>query len=358
MKRQKSIKEMRTVIDNVDRKILELLNQRARHSIEIGKIKKEHNREFYIPDREKEILKRLAGLNKGPMPGESVNEIFSEILHSSRALQKKLKIAFLGPEATFTHQAAVKNFGSSCEYVSEKAISDVFRAVEKRRADYGVVPVENSTEGIINHTLDMFLESELSICAEINIAIEQCLLSVSTAISSIKKIYSHPQAIAQCRNYIEEKFPTVRIIEEPSTAVAARLAAGERTSAAIASALAAKLYGLKIIAKGIEDIAENYTRFLAIGRGYPGPSGYDRTSIMFSIKDKVGALHDILIPFKRQNINLTKIESRPTKRRAWEYVFFIDFEGHIENKNVRRAIEGLKEHCVFVKILGSYPKAD
>jgi len=351
--------KLRKQIDKIDRKILELLNKRAELAIKIGKLKQKTGEEVYIPNREKEILLNLLKENKGPLPKESLQNIFSEILHAGRTLQSKLKIAYLGPEATFTHLAAVKNFGKYCEYIPLKTIKDVFQEVEKGRADYGVVPIENSTEGVVNYTLDMFMESDLLICSELNLRIELCLLSKFSDIKKIKRLYTHLQALGQCRNWIEANLPEVEILETTSTSKAAELAKRSNVpSAAIASSIAGEIYGLNIIAKGIEDISENYTRFLVIGKQSSERSGHDKTSIMFSIKDRVGALHDILVPFKKLNINLTKIESRPTRRKAWEYVFFLDFLGHIKDKKIKKALSEVSNQCVFLKVLGSYPRAE
>ena len=351
--------KIRKQIDKIDREILKLLNKRAELAIKIGKLKQETGEEVYIPNREKEILLNLLKENKGPLPKESLQNIFSEILHAGRTLQSKLKIAYLGPEATFTHLAAVKNFGRYCEYVPLKTIKDVFQEVEKGRVDYGVVPIENSTEGVVNHTLDMFMESDLLICSELNLPIELCLLSKFSDIKKIKRLYSHPQALGQCRNWIEANLSEVEVVETTSTSKAAELAKKSNVpSAAIASSIAGEIYGLNIIAKGIEDISENYTRFLVIGKQSSERSGHDKTSIMFSIKDRVGALHDILVPFKKLNINLTKIESRPTRKKAWEYVFFLDFLGHIKDKKIKKALSEVSNQCVFLKVLGSYPRAE
>lgn len=349
---------LRKKIDAIDRKLLRLLNDRAMFAKTIGKLKTENNQSFYIPHREKKIILDLIEENEGPLSSDVVESIFREIFSACRSLESRIRIAYLGPEATFTHQAAIKNFGLGSFYLPCKTIADVFTEVEKGRADYGVVPVENSTEGIVNHTLDMFIESELVICAEISMSIEECLLSTVHDKKQIRKVYSHLQPLAQCRNWLEENLPGVPVEEVSSTSEAAKKAKGEKDTAAIASAAAASLYNLEIVAKGIEDSKENYTRFLVIGRHPSQRSGQDKTSVMFSIKDKVGALHDMLMSFKKQKINLTKIESRPTKKKAWEYIFFIDFLGHQTEKKVKTALTQLSKNCVFLKILGSYPRAE
>jgi chorismate mutase/prephenate dehydratase len=276
----------------------------------------------------------------------------------SRALESSIKIAYLGPQATFTHQAALKNFGAAAEYVPAKSIAEVFAEVEKRRADYGVVPIENSTDGAVYYTLDMFSESDLVVCAEFSMRIEECLLSKTADRKAIKKIYSIASALGQCRSWLEANFPGVPIHETFSTVAAAKKASEENGAAAVGPSAAASLYGLEILASGIEDSKENSTRFLVIGRTYAGRSGRDKTSIMVSLKDRVGALHDLLVPFKRNRISLTKIESRPTKKKAWQYVFFIDFLGHVSEGKVQKALKELGKSCAFVKVLGSYPRAD
>jgi chorismate mutase/prephenate dehydratase len=274
------------------------------------------------------------------------------------ALQQPLQAAYLGPSATFTHLAASRQFGSSTEYLPESTIREVFESVTRGKAQYGVVPIENSTEGVVNYTLDMFIDSDLKIAFEIMLPITHNLLSKSGKKSEIKKIYSHPQARAQCRNWLDRNFPGIPIVEELSTAAAAKRVSRDATSAAVASELAASVYKLKFIEKGIEDNKTNYTRFLVIARESPGKTGNDKTSIMCSVKDKPGALYLLLRPFARHRINLTKIESRPSRRKAWEYIFFVDMEGHLEDKGVKKAIKDLKKECLFLKVLGSYPSAE
>ncbi|MBN1621928.1 MAG: prephenate dehydratase [Endomicrobiales bacterium] len=358
MSKKININTIRKKIDSLDRQILNTINKRAGLAKEIGKLKVKNNKEFYAPHREKKIVKGLIKKNKGPLTSFSIDVIFREILNACRSLESKIKVAYLGPEATFSHQAALKNFGAEAQYVAVKSIADVFTEVEKKRANYGVVPIENSTEGVVNHTLDMFIESDLVICAEISMPIELCLLSKSGVEEDIKTIVSLSQPLAQCRNWLEENFPGIPVKEVSSTAEAANHAAKNRSIAAVASSTAAKLYRLEIIARGIEDSRENYTRFLVIGRNHPKRSGHDKTSIMFSIKDRVGGLHDMLMSFKKHNINLTKIESRPTKKKAWQYIFFVDFIGHTSEKKVKTAFHELELKSPFVKVMGSYPRAE
>ena len=349
-----NLEKLRKAIDEIDLKILSLLNQRTKKVLDVGKIKNKQGLNHYAPLREKQVYENLLKKNKGPLPNDGLKTIYREIISTSRICEKALCIAYLGPEATFTHLAAIQKFGSAPQFVPLKSISDIFIEVEKGRADYGVVPIENSTEGAITHTLDMFVDSPLKICAEIMLEISHNLLS-HTSREKIKKIYSHAQAFAQCRRWLETNLKDMALIEVSSTAEAAKIATKESTSAAIGSELAAKLYNLKILTPRIEDEINNYTRFLVIGKTIPEKSGKDKTSILFSIKDKVGALYNMLVPFAQQKINLTKIESRPSRKKAWEYVFFLDLEGHLKDIKVKKALQKLEEQCVFLKVLGSYP---
>ncbi len=352
------LKKLREKIDEIDLRIVELLNKRAEIVLDVGKAKKTNKLNIHSPEREREILNRLRELNPGPFPNNILKLIYEEILSASLSLQQKLKVAYLGPSATFTHLAASRRFGSSTEYLPESTIKAVFDAVYRDRARYGVVPVENSTEGVVNYTLDMFIDSDLKIADEIMLEISHNLLSKTGKKEDIRKIYSHPQPRAQCREWLEKNCPGIPIIEEMSTAAAARRVSKDSSAAAVASELAASVYNLKFVEKGIEDYKTNYTRFLVIAKESPKRTGKDRTSIMFSVKDKPGALYLILRPFARHKINLTKIESRPSKRKAWEYIFFVDMEGHVEDKGVRKAINDVKKECLYFKELGSYPSAE
>jgi chorismate mutase/prephenate dehydratase len=276
-------------------------------------------------------------------------------MSSALGLQKKLVISYLGPAATFTHEAARLKFGEAVTYSDAANISEIFNSVEKGYADYGVVPIENSIEGIVTHTQDMFIDSNLKICSEIMLEISHNLMSREGDIKGIKRIYSKAEVFGQCRTWIKTTLPLAELIEVASTANAAKKAKEESGSAAIASELAADLYDLNVLARDIEDTPHNVTKFLVIGNNYAGKTGDDKTSIMFSVKDKVGALYDTLKAFKYHKINLTKIESRPSKRKAWEYYFFVDFIGHCEDKKIKKALLELEKSCIFVKILGSYP---
>jgi chorismate mutase/prephenate dehydratase len=352
-----NIPEHRKAIDRLDGRIVKLLNERTQHVLEIGAIKLNAGEEIYAPHRELAVLQRLGRLNPGPITNESLRAIYREIMSSALSLQKTMRIAYLGPEATFTHQAAIRRFGSSLRYQPQKTITDVFNEVSKNRADYGVVPIENSTEGVVTHTLDMFVDSDLKIVSQIVLRVQHCLLSDSKK-SQLKKLFAHPQALAQCRAWVQNNLPRVEIIETSSNARSAELAAKEKGSAAIAGQLASEKYGLGVLEYDIQDNAANATRFLVLGRQCSPATGHDRTSLMISLVDKVGALHRALAAFRRYRINMTKIESRPSKRKAWEYFFFIDCDGHVSDHKVAKAIGELEQQCSFVKVLGSYPNAE
>lgn len=352
------LNDLRKKIDEIDHRIVELLNDRAEIAIEIGKAKQSRNLSIHSPEREQEILNRLAKENPGPFPNKVIRLIYEEILSASLSLQQPLKVAYLGPSATFTHLAASRKFGSSADYVPESTIKSVFEAVMRGKAQYGVVPIENSNEGVVNYTLDMLIDSDLKITFEIMLQISHNLLSRSGKREDIMKIYSHPQARAQCREWLEKNFPGMPVIEELSTAAAAKRVSKDPAAAAVASELAASVYNLQVVEKCIEDYKNNFTRFLVIGKDSLPKTGKDKTSVMLSIRDRPGALFLMLKPFAKHRINLTKIESRPSKRKAWEYIFFIDMEGHIEDKGVKKAIDDVAKECLFLKVLGSYPSAE
>ena len=320
-----TIPEHRKAIDELDAKLVALLNERTQHVLGIGEIKRKAGEEIYVPSRERQVFQRVCKQNRGPITDTSLRAIYREIMSSALALEKSMAIAYLGPEATFTHQAAIQRFGSSLVYAAQKTIADVFNEVAKGRADYGVVPVENSTEGVVTHTLDMFVDSDLKIVSQIVLPISHCLVSNAWR-DRIKKLFVHPQSLAQCRAWVHKNLAGAEIIETSSNARSAELAAADRTAAAIAGLLAAEKYGVPVLEHDIQDNAANATRFLVLGRKCSPPTGHDRTSLMFSIADEVGALHRALAPFRKYRLNMTKIESRPSKRRAWEYFFFVDCE--------------------------------
>lgn len=352
-----SLQEQRQAIDRLDEEIVRLLNERTRHVLEIGQIKLKAGDEIYVPHRERAVLQRISRLNPGPITNDGLRAIYREIMSSALSLEKTLVIAYLGPEATFTHQAALKRFGASLSYAPQQTIGEVFSEVSKHRADYGVVPVENSTEGVVTHTLDMFVDSDLKIVAQVVLRISHCLAGRASR-SAIQKLYVHPQTLAQCRGWIQRNFPRAELVETSSNARSAEQAAKDRKSAALCGHLAAEQYGLPILERDLQDNPANATRFLVLGRQCGPASGRDRTSLMFSIRDEVGALHKALAPFRRYRLNMTKIESRPSKRKAWEYFFFVDCDGHAEEPRVAKAIDLLGHHCSFVKVLGSYPNAE
>jgi chorismate mutase/prephenate dehydratase len=352
-----SLSKHRQAIDKLDAQIVRLLNNRTRQVLAIGEIKLKAGEEIYAPHRERAVFERVCALNAGPMTDEQLRTIYREIMSSALALEKTMTIAYFGPEATFTHQAAIQKFGASLDYSAQKTIGDVFTEVAKKSADYGVVPVENSTEGVVTHTLDMFVDSELKIVSQIVLHIQQCLMS-NAKLAQIKKLYVHPQSLAQCRRWLAKNLPRVEIVETSSNARSAELAAKEKFSGALGGALAAQKYGLKILAQDVQDNSVNVTRFIVLGRQCSPPTGDDRTSLMISVADKAGALHEAIAAFRKFKINLTKIESRPSKRKAWEYFFFIDCAGHFQDTKVAKAIQHLGKHCNFVKILGSYPNVD
>ena len=352
---REEIERLRRRIDEIDQKLVALLNERTRAALEIGHRKQAEGEEPYVPAREREVLEKVLAANRGPLSRSALLAIYREIMSAALSMEKRIAIAYLGPQATFTHMAARSRFGENVTYRPFESIAEVFAAVEKGRADYGVVPIENSIEGAVSHTLDEFVDTELKICAEIYLPISHHLLTRDPS-REVVKIYSNPQVFGQCRRWLLEHMPGVELIPVSSTARAAELAAREPGSAAIASRLAGELYGLKILEENIQDELGNTTRFLVIGRKISGPSGRDKTSILFGVKDKVGALYEALGPFKRYNINMTKIESRPNRSKAWEYFFFVDIEGHANDESVQKALREMRSHCTILKVLGSYPK--
>ena len=344
------------VVDALDLKIVQLLNQRVEHAGEIGKIKHANGADYYDPTREAQVMAKVAKLNPGPINNRTLQSVYREVISGSIALEKKLIIGYLGPEATYTHQAAICNFGVSLDYRAIKTIPDVFSEVESGNADYGVVPIENSTEGAVFHSMDMLVESDLHICSQVYLPIEHCLISQSP-LDQIKEVHSKDQALGQCREWLREKLPNALFVDVVSTAEAVRTAKQDPAVAAVSSALSAQRYAVPIQARGIQDRDDNVTRFLVIGktRAKPLGDGRDKTSLVISLKDEPGALEKTLRPFASRGINLSKIESRPSRKKAWDYLFFIDFIGHYEDELAQAALAELEQHCSFVKWLGSYP---
>ncbi|MCB1859656.1 MAG: prephenate dehydratase [Gammaproteobacteria bacterium] len=356
---QDKLRQLRDKIDALDLQIQELINQRAAAAREVATVKLDEDKDafFYRPEREAAILKQVQKRNTGPMGDEDMARLFREIMSACLALEQPLKVAYLGPEGTFTQSAALKHFGHSILAVPLAAISDVFRDVGSGAAQYGVVPVENSTEGVINHTLDMFIQSPLFICGEVSLRIHHHLLSMESELSQIKRVFSHQQSLAQCRLWLDRNLPQAEQITAGSNAEAARLARSEPRSAAIASEMAAELYQLKGLARNIEDQPDNTTRFLVIGRQKALPSGDDKTSFLCATRNVAGGLGALLKPLAEHGISMTRIESRPSRQGNWDYVFFIDIEGHQDDPKIRKALDDLQDKARMLKILGSYPNA-
>lgn len=347
------------LVDELDRRIVDLLNDRVKHASEIGRIKHAQGADYYDPTREAIVMAKIASLNEGPSTDETLRAVYREVISSSISLEKKLVIAYLGPEATYTHQAAIRNFGVSLSYRAMKTIPDVFSEVEGGTADYGVIPIENSTEGAVFHSMDMLVESELQICSQVYLPIEHCLVS-RQPLDRVKEIRSKDQALGQCREWLQAHLPEVPTMDVVSTAEAVRMAGESDGVAAVAGILSARYYGVPVQVKGIQDRDDNVTRFLVIGktRAKPLGDGRDKTSLVISLKDEPGALEKTLHPFGARGINLSKIESRPSRKKAWDYLFFVDFIGHYEDAIVQDALKELSEHCEFVKWLGSYPNVE
>lgn len=351
-----TLEDLRAAVDGIDDRILDLLGERADLVQQIGRLKEKTGTSYYAPEREEALLRRLVATNRSRLPESSIRAIYREILSSMRALEQTIIVAYLGPPTTFSHQAAAGHFGSAVQLRSEKSIGDVFEAVERGRAHYGVVPIENSQEGAVSATLDRLMETETRICAQIFLPVELNLLGRGP-LGSVRKIYSHPQPFGQCRRWLAGQLPSAECVEVSSTARAAELAACEEGAAAIAGSMAGEEFGLPVLASSIQDATSNVTRFFVIGKQPARPSGHDKTSVMFAVKDQPGALVRALEPFRKAGISLTRIESRPSKRRPWEYFFFADLAGHAEDPEVALALGELAGVCSVTKILGSYPDA-
>lgn len=353
--------KLRQQIDGIDQQLLDLISARARCAQEVAAVKKNGGdsiADFYRPEREAQVLRRVMENNNGPFANEEVARLFREIMSACLALEHPVRVAFLGPEGTFTQQAALKHFGHSAISIPMMTIDEVFREVEAGAAEFGVVPVENSSEGIVNYTLDNFFESSLKICGEVALRIHQHLLvSDITKTENISRIYSHPQSLAQCRKWLDSRYPKAERIGVTSNSEAAKRVKGEWNAAAIAGEMAADLYDLKILAEKIEDSPDNSTRFLILGTREVPPSGQDKTSIIAAMRNEPGALYDLLEPLRRHKVDMTSIESRPSKTGKWNYYFFIDFTGHQQDDNVKAALGEIGQCASELKMLGSYPKA-
>jgi len=351
-----SLEELRKQINELDTRLVQLLNERARVVVEIGKLKNKTGKPVYSPDREKEVFAKIAEANQGPLPDKCLTAIWRELMSGSFALERPLRIAYLGPGGSFSHTAAMLKFGQSVEYEPLADIISIFDEVSKGHCDLGLAPIENTTGGGVIETLDALIDSDVKICAEVLMAIHHSLLA-NCSLDQIEKIYSKPEIFAQCRNWLSATFKEAQTVPVASSAKAAQLAADEPKVAAIGSAIAAELYNLRVVCENIEDNTNNITRFLVISREDAKPSGEDKTAILFSTAHKAGALADVLEVFKRYNINLTNIESRPSKKRQWEYYFFVDFIGHRSDKKVQEGLEEARKHCLQLSVLGSFPRA-
>ena len=349
------LNELRNQIDAVDDQLLELLNQRGWLAQAVGHTK--NGAAIYRPEREAQVIRRLQAANKGPLQAAGIERLFKEIMSACRSLEQPMTVAYLGPEGTFSEAAAVKHFGGSVQCMPVANFDEVFRAVELGQAHYGVVPVENSSEGAIGRSLDLLLTTPLSICGEVVLRVRQNLLRKTAGLEGIRVIYSHTQSLGQCQGWLNRHLPHVERVAVSSNAEAARLAAESAAIAAIASEIAASHYDLEIVAPGIEDDAGNTTRFLVLGRDETSPSGKDKTSLAVYARNKPGALLELIEPFARKNVGLSKLESRPARSGSWEYVFFIDLDGHSKETRVAEALAEARNHALSLKVLGSYPTA-
>lgn len=358
MSNDQALQPLRERIDAIDAELLRLISERAECARRVADIKAAAGAEpFYRPEREAQILRRIKEQNPGPLHGEEVARIFREIMSACLALERPVTAAFLGPEGTFTQTATRKHFGHSVQTVPMGTIGDIFSEVEAGACDYGVVPVENSTEGVISHTLDLFMTSSLRIVGEVSLRIHHHLMGRVPDLQAIQTVYSHQQSLAQCRGWLERHLPRAEQVAVASNAEAARLAAEQPGTAAIAGETAAEIYGIQILARRIEDEKDNTTRFLVIGNQEPRPSGRDKTSLLLACRNEAGGLHALLTPLAEHGISMTRIESRPSRRGIWDYVFFIDICGHRQDPKVASALEHLKRDALLFKVLGSYPEA-
>lgn len=345
----------RAAIDALDDRIAALLNERAAHAAAIGKLKA--NGDAYRPEREAEILRRLARGNRGPLSHDALARLFTEIISACRSLEQPLAVAYLGPQGTFSEMALARQFGAAVAALPCESIDAVFRAAETGGAQYAVVPVENSTEGAVGRTLDLLLVTPLKICAEVVLRVQQNLMAKRASMKAVRRIYSHPQSLAQCQGWLSRNLPRAERIPLASNAEAARVAAKEAGAAAIGPEIAAERYGLKLLARSIEDDPRNKTRFLVLGAHDAGPSGCDRTSLAMTAHNRPGAVHDLIAPFAAHGVSMTRFESRPARTGQWEYYFYVDIEGHHQEPKVAKALDELRARAPFVKIFGSYPAA-
>ncbi|TMH89596.1 MAG: prephenate dehydratase [Betaproteobacteria bacterium] len=349
------IAKHRAEIDALDEKIAALLNARAARAAAIGKLKA--NGGAYRPEREAEVLRRIAGANRGPLANEALVRLFTEIISACRSLEEPLSVAYLGPQGTFSEMALAKQFGAAVAAQPCGSIDEVFRAAETGAAHYAVVPVENSTDGAIGRTLDLLLATPLKICAEVVLRVQQNLLAKGASMKGIRKVYSHPQSLAQCHGWLAQHLPGAQRVPQASNAEAARMAAKEKSAAAIGPEIAAERYKLKVLARAIEDDPRNRTRFLVLGSHDAGPSGKDRTSLVMTTHNRPGSLHELIASFSTHGVNMSRLESRPARTGQWEYYFYIDLEGHQQDEKLAKAVAELRDKAPFVKVFGSYPAA-
>ena len=359
MNQEQQLQAIRERIDALDEQLQTLINERAGLAQQVAQVKLTAGEEavFYRPEREAQILRRVKERNQGPLPADEMARLFREIMSACLALERVTTVAFLGPEGTFTHEAVLKHFGHSVKPQPLLAFDEIFREVEAGSADYAVVPVENSTEGSVNLTLDLLQSTSLHICGEVALRIHQHLMSRVGSLSAIRKVYSHAQSLAQCREWLDTHLPTVERIPVSSNAEAARLASEGPDSAAIAGLAAAERFGVPVLAHNIEDNPNNTTRFLILGRSPVPPSGEDKTALLLSTRNKPGALHGLLEPLAKHGISMTRIESRPSRQGIWEYVFFVEILGHRDDAKVAQALEELEREAALFKLLGSFPRA-
>ena len=347
------LKETRDQIDALDERLVALLNERARLAQSIGHLKQ--GTQAYRPDREAQVLRRVRALSEGPLPAEAIARLYIEIMSACRSLEAPTAVAYLGPPGTFSEEAVVKHFGSSISGLPCSSIDETFQSVESGAAAYGVVPIENSTEGAVGRTNDLLFLKQLAVCGEVMLPVHQCLMNLTGRADGFTKIYSHSQSLAQCRGWLNAHYPRVERVAVVSNAEAARLASLEDGAAAVAGRLAAQRYQLQLVAQNIEDEQRNITRFAVIGEAAATPTGRDRTSLVMTTRNRPGAIHDLLMPLAKHNVSMSRLESRPARSGLWEYLFFIDVEGHVQDENVAQALVEMREIATFVKVLGSYP---
>ncbi len=359
MSEELSLNEIRERIDAIDQDLLRLISERALCAQDVARVKRAHDEDaqFYRPEREAQVLRHVMEANEGPLSDEEIARLFREVMSACLALEEPMRVAYLGPEGTFTQSAAIKHFGGSVSTQAVDTIDMVFRDVEAGACHFGVVPIENSTEGVVSHTLDRFIQSPLMVCGEVELRIHQNLMADQVPLDQIRRVYTHQQSLAQCREWLDSNLPSAERIPVSSNAEGARLAASEEGSAAIAGEIASDLYNLTTLASNIEDHPDNTTRFLVIGNQSVPPSGVDRTTLLVSTPNQSGSLFRLLKPLSDNDVSMTRIESRPSRCANWEYVFFLDILGHKDEPNVARALEALKAEADLFKILGSYPRA-